>query len=78
MRYTWLLNYSLLSSVTDDEYMDTDSDGDSYGTEPTVFNSDADGNANSNAYSDADSTAELEMLAKRPLKYSFIRIKTIH
>jgi len=29
--------------------MDTDSDGNSYGTEPTVFNSDADSDADCNA-----------------------------
>jgi len=29
--------------------MDTDSDGDSYGTEPTVFDSDADSDADCNA-----------------------------
>ena len=44
--------------------MDTDNDGNSYGIEPTVFNSnansdtdsDADSNANSNANCDADSS----------------------
>ena len=40
--------------------MDINSNGDSYGTEPTVFNSDADGDANSDAYSNANSTAKLE------------------
>ena len=34
--------------------MDTDSDGDSYGTEPTVFDSNTDSNANSNADCNAD------------------------
>ena len=32
-----------------------DSDSDSYGTEPTVFDSNTDSNANSNADCDADS-----------------------
>ena len=35
--------------------MDTDSNGDSYRTEPTIFNSDADGDTNSNTHSDANS-----------------------
>ena len=35
--------------------MGTDSDGNSYRTEPTVFNSNADSNANSNANYDTDS-----------------------
>ena len=35
--------------------MDTDSNGDSYGTEPTVFNSNTDSDANSDANCDADS-----------------------
>ena len=52
-----LLNYSLSSSITDNEYIDTDSDGNSYRTEPTVFDSDADGDTNSNAHSNADSNA---------------------
>jgi len=43
-----------LSSVTNNEYMDTDSDGDSYGTEPTVFNSNTDSNTDSNANCDAN------------------------
>ena len=60
MRYAQLSDHSSLSSVTDDEYMDIDSDGDSYGTEPTVFNSNADGDANSDAHSNTNSTAELE------------------
>ena len=54
MRRARLLNCSLLSSVTDDEYMDMDSDGDSYRTELTVFDS----NANSDTDSDADSDAD--------------------
>ena len=37
--------------------MDIDSDSNSYRTEPTVFNSNADGDTNSNIYSDADSNA---------------------
>ena len=37
--------------------MDTDSNSNSYRIEPTVFNSDADGNTNSNTHSDADSNA---------------------
>jgi len=44
-----------LSSVTDNEYMGTDSDGDSYGTEPTVFDSNANSDADSNADCDTDS-----------------------
>ena len=40
-----------MSSVINNKYMDTDSDGNSYRTEPTVFNSDA----NSNTNCDADS-----------------------
>ncbi|XTI84445.1 hypothetical protein V2W45_1339489 [Cenococcum geophilum] len=55
MRRARLLDRSLLSSVTDNEYMDTDSDGDSYGTEPTVFDSNANSDADSNADCDADS-----------------------
>jgi len=55
MRHAQLLNRSLLFSVCDNKYINIDSDGDSYGTEPTVFDSDADGDANSNAHSDADS-----------------------
>ena len=35
--------------------MDTNSNGNSYGTEPTVFNSNADSNADSNANYDANS-----------------------
>ena len=35
--------------------MDTDSDGDSYGTEPTVFNSNTDSDADSDADCDANS-----------------------
>ena len=35
--------------------MDTDSDGNSYGTEPTVFNSNTNSDANSDANYDADS-----------------------
>ena len=68
MRRAQLLNCSSLSSVTDDEYIDTDSNNNSYRTELTVFNSDANNNTNSNTHSDAnsntysntDSTAELE------------------
>ena len=40
--------------------MDTDSNSNSYRTELTVFNSDADGDANSDAYSNANSIAKLE------------------
>jgi len=36
--------------------MDIDSDGNSYGTEPTVFNSNTDSNADSNADYNADSS----------------------
>ena len=60
MRRAQLSDRSSSSSVTNDEYMDTDSDGNSYGTEPTIFNSDADSNANNDAHSNADSTAESE------------------
>ena len=35
--------------------MDINSDGNSYGTEPTVFNSNANSNTNSNANCDANS-----------------------
>jgi len=35
--------------------MDMDSDGDSYGTEPTVFDSNTDSDADSDADCDADS-----------------------
>ena len=44
-----------MSSVTNNKYIDIDSDSNSYGTEPTVFNSNADSNANSNANCDANS-----------------------
>jgi len=54
MRRARLLDRSLLSSVTNNKYMDMDSDGDSYGIEPTVFNSNADSDADSNADCDAD------------------------
>jgi hypothetical protein len=64
MRHTQLLNYSLLSRVTDNEYIDINSDGNSYRTESTVFNSNANGNVNNNTYSDADSTAELKNVYK--------------
>ena len=40
--------------------MDINSDGDSYRTEPTVFNSNADSDTNYNTYSNTNSTAELE------------------
>ena len=50
------MDRSLSSSVTNDKYIDTDSNGNSYGIEPTVFNSNADSNANSNADYDADSS----------------------
>ena len=60
MRRAQLLNYSSSFSVTDDEYIDINSDGNSYRTEPTVFNSDTDGNANSDAYSNTNSIAKLE------------------
>jgi hypothetical protein len=49
MRRAQLSDCSSLSSVTDDKYMDTDSDSDSYGIEPTVFDSDADSDADYNA-----------------------------
>jgi len=52
------LDRSSLSSVTDDEYMDMDSDGDSYRTELTVFDSNADNDADSDADSDADCDAD--------------------
>jgi hypothetical protein len=51
MRRAQLLNYSLLSSVTNNKYIDTDSDGNSYRTELTVLNSNADSTTKSkNAY----------------------------
>jgi len=51
MQRTQLSNRSSLSSVTNDKYIDTDSDGDSYWTEPTILNSDTDSTAKSkNAY----------------------------
>ena len=40
--------------------MDIDSNGNSYRTEPTVFNSNTDSNVNSNAHSNANSIAKLE------------------
>ena len=46
-----------MSSVTDDKYIDIDSDGNSYGIELTVFNSNANSNTNSNADSNADYNA---------------------
>jgi hypothetical protein len=56
MRRAWLLDCSLLSSITDNKYIDMDSDGNSYGIEPTVFNSNANSDTNSNADCDADSS----------------------
>ena len=51
MRRARLLDRNSLSSVTDNKYMDINSDGDSYGTEPTVFNNNANSTAESeNAY----------------------------
>jgi len=51
MRRAQLLNCSLLSSITDNKYMDIDSNSNSYWTEPTVFNSDTDSTAKfKNAY----------------------------
>ena len=44
-----------MSSVTNNEYMDTDSNSNSYGTELTVFNSNTDSNADSNTDYNADS-----------------------
>ena len=58
MRRARLLDYSLSSSITDNKYIDTDSDGNSYGIEPTVFNSNADSNTDSNADSNADCDAD--------------------
>jgi len=55
MRRAQLLDYSLLFSVTDNKYIDINSDGNSYRTEPTVFNSNANSDANSNADCDANS-----------------------
>ena len=55
MRRAQLSNRSSSSSVTNNEYMDTDSDGDSYRTEPTVFNSNTDSDANSDANCDTNS-----------------------
>jgi len=55
MRRAWLLDRSLLSSVTDNKYIGMDSDGDSYGTELTVFDSNANSDADSNADCDTDS-----------------------
>ena len=55
MQRAQLLDCSLLFSVTDNKYIDIDSDGNSYGIEPTVFNSNADSNTNSNADCNADS-----------------------
>ena len=52
------MDYSLLSSATNDKYIDIDSNYDSYGTELTIFNSNADSNADSNANSDADCDAD--------------------
>ena len=46
------MDYSLLFNVTNNKYINIDSNSDScYGTELTIFNS----NANSNTNSDADS-----------------------
>ena len=47
-----------MSSVTDNKYMDTDSDGNSYRIELTVFNSNANSNTDSNANSDTNSDAD--------------------
>jgi hypothetical protein len=44
-----------LSSVTNDKYIDMDSDSDSYRIEPTVFNSNTDSNADSDADYNANS-----------------------
>ena len=48
MRRARLLDRNLSSNITDNKYMDINSDGNSYGTEPTIFNS----NANSTAKSE--------------------------
>ena len=55
MRRAQLLDRSLLSSVTDNKYIDIDSDGNSYGIELTVFNSNTNSNTDSNANCDANS-----------------------
>ena len=55
MRRAQLLDYSLLSSVTNNKYINTDNNSNSYGTEPIVFNSNANSNADSNADYNADS-----------------------
>jgi len=49
------LDYSLLSSVTNNKYIDIDSDSDSYGIEPTVFDSNTNSDTDSNANCDVNS-----------------------
>ena len=51
--------------------MDIDSDSNSYRTELTVFNSDTDGNTNSNAHSDADSNAHSDADSTAELKNTY-------
>jgi hypothetical protein len=55
MRRGQLSDRSSSSSVTDNEYIDMDSNGNSYRTEPTVFDSNTDSDANSDADYNADS-----------------------
>ena len=52
------MDRSLSSNVTDDKYMDISSNGDSYGTEPTVFNSNVNSNTDSNTNSNANCNAD--------------------
>jgi len=55
MRRAQLLDRSLLFSVTNNKYIDMDSDSNSYGIELTVFNSNTDSNTDRNADCDANS-----------------------
>jgi hypothetical protein len=60
------LDYSSSFSITNDKYIDTDSDGDSYGTEPTVFDGNTDSNADNNADCDANSSINYNDAYKAP------------
>jgi len=62
MQCAQLLDRSSSSSVTNDEYIDINSDSNSYRTEPTVFDSDA----NSDADYNADSSINYNNAYKAP------------
>ena len=51
--------------------MDTDNNSNSYRIEPTVFNSDANGDTNSNIHSDADSNTYSNANSTAELKNTY-------